>query len=99
MANITSTSLSSRSIYNASVYYIIFFFFKFYLSISSGIASKNIYLYGDGRVLLDNFSNCISMISPCDGKLRRQIYDYTDQLKDQILYLGPEVVYQVCLND
>jgi hypothetical protein len=36
------------------------------------------------------------MISPLDGKLRRQIYDYTDSLKDQILYLAPEVIYQVC---
>ncbi|CAF3026360.1 unnamed protein product [Rotaria sp. Silwood2] len=59
-----------------------------------GIASKNIYLCGNGRVLLDNFSHCISMISPYDGKLRKQIYDYTDKLKDQVLYLAPEVIYQ-----
>jgi len=38
------------------------------------------------------------MISPFDGKLRRNIYDYTDKLTDQILYLAPEVIYQVCLN-
>ena len=63
---------------------------------SSAIASKNIYLCDNGRVLLDNFSHCISMISPFDGKLRRQIYDYTDSLKDQISYLAPEVIYQVC---
>jgi hypothetical protein len=68
------------------------------LSFSSGIASKNIYLYDDGRVVLDNFSHCISMISPFDGKLRRQIYDYTDDLKDVILYLAPEIIYQVCLE-
>jgi hypothetical protein len=36
------------------------------------------------------------MISPFDGKLRRQIYDYTDDLKDEILYLAPEIIYQVC---
>jgi hypothetical protein len=48
--------------------------------------------------LLDNFSHCISMISSFDGKLKRQIYDYTDKLADQILYLAPEVIYQVCLN-
>ena len=35
------------------------------------------------------------MISPMDGKLRRQLHDYTDNLKDQILYLAPEVIYQV----
>jgi len=35
------------------------------------------------------------MISPFDGKLRRQIYDYTDDLKDEILYLAPEIIYQV----
>jgi len=58
------------------------------------IASKNIYLCDDGRVLLDNFSHCISMISPFDGKLRKQIYDYTDKFKDQILYLAPEIIYQ-----
>jgi len=68
------------------------------LSISSAITTKNIYLCGDGRVLLDNFAHCISMISPFDGKLRRNIYDYTDKLTDQILYLAPEVIYQVCLN-
>ncbi|CAF3903044.1 unnamed protein product [Rotaria sordida] len=62
------------------------------------VAPKNIYLCGDGRVLLDNFSHCISMISPYDGKLRKQIYDYTDKLKDQILYLVLEVIIQVCLN-
>jgi hypothetical protein len=38
------------------------------------------------------------MISSFDGKLKRQIYDYTDKLADQILYLAPEVIYQVCLN-
>ncbi len=38
------------------------------------------------------------MISPFDGKLKRQIYDYTDKLKDQILYLAPEIIFQVCLN-
>lgn len=64
----------------------------------SAITSKNIYLYNDGRVLLDNFSHCISMISTFDGKLKRQIYDYTDKLKDQILYLAPEVIYQVCFK-
>lgn len=58
------------------------------------VSSKNIFLFDNGRVLLDNFSNCISMISPFDGKLRRQIYDYTDNLKDEILYLAPEVIYQ-----
>jgi serine/threonine protein kinase len=58
------------------------------------ISSKNIYLCDNGRVLLDNFSHCISMISPFDGKLRRQIYDYTDDLKDEILYLAPEIIYQ-----
>ncbi len=73
-----------------------FFLFEFYLSISSGISSKNIYLCDDGRVLLDNFSHCISMISPFDGKLRRQIHDFTDDLKDEILYLAPEIIYQVC---
>jgi len=36
------------------------------------------------------------MISPFDGKLRRQIYDYTDDLKNEILYLAPEIIYQVC---
>ena len=69
---------------------VIFFFF-----VSSGIASKHIYLCDDGRVLLDNFSNCISMISPHDGKLRRKIHHYTDELKDGILYLAPEIIYQV----
>ncbi|CAF1093516.1 unnamed protein product [Adineta steineri] len=59
-----------------------------------GISSKNIYICDNGRVLLDNFSHCISMISPFDGKLRRQIYDYTDSLKDEILYLAPEIIYQ-----
>jgi hypothetical protein len=39
------------------------------------------------------------MISPFDGKLRRQIYDYTDDLKDEILYLAPEIIYQVCSMD
>ncbi|CAF3313208.1 unnamed protein product [Rotaria socialis] len=59
-----------------------------------GIASKNIYVCDDGRVLLDEFSHCISMISPFDGKLRKQIFDYTDKLKDQLLYLAPEIIYQ-----
>ncbi len=68
------------------------------MSFSSGIASKNIYLYDHGRVVLDDFSHCISMISPFDGKLRRQIYDYTDDLKDVILYLAPEIIYQVSLK-
>jgi hypothetical protein len=35
------------------------------------------------------------MISPSDGKLRRQLHDYTEKLTDQILYLAPEVIYQV----
>jgi hypothetical protein len=60
------------------------------------MSTKNIYLCDDGRVFLDNFSHCISMISPFDGKLRRQIYDYTDDLKNEILYLAPEIIYQVC---
>ena len=38
------------------------------------------------------------MISSFDGKLKRQIYDYTDKLKDQVLYLAPEVIFQVCLK-
>jgi hypothetical protein len=38
------------------------------------------------------------MISPFDGKIRRQIYDYTDDLKDEILYLAPEIIYQVYQN-
>ncbi|CAF1100309.1 unnamed protein product [Adineta ricciae] len=59
-----------------------------------GVSSKNIYLCDDGRVLLDNFSHCISMISPFDGRLRRQIYDYTDDLKDELLYLAPEIIFQ-----
>ncbi|CAF5167959.1 unnamed protein product, partial [Rotaria magnacalcarata] len=59
-----------------------------------GIASKNIYVCDDGRVLLDDFSHCISMISPFDGKLRKQIFDYTDKLKNQLLYLAPEIIYQ-----
>lgn len=62
-----------------------------------GISSRNIYLCDDGQILLDNFSHCISMISPFDGKLRRQIHDYTDDLKEEILYLAPEIIYQVCL--
>lgn len=64
-------------------------------ALSSGISSRNIYLCEDGRVLLDNFSHCISMISPFDGKLRRQIYDFTDDLKDELLYLAPEIIFQV----
>ncbi len=75
-----------------------FFFSILFEYLYSAIATKNLYLYGDGRVLLDNFSHCISMISPFDGKLRRNIYDYTDKFTDQILYLAPEVIYQVCLN-
>lgn len=71
---------------------------ELYKSIFSGISSKNIYVCGDGRVLLDNFSNCISMISSADGKIQKQIYDYTDKLKDQLLYLAPEVIYQVCFE-
>ncbi|UJR09156.1 hypothetical protein I4U23_013404 [Adineta vaga] len=59
-----------------------------------GVSSNNIYLCDDGRILLDNFSHCISMISPFDGKLRRQIYDYTDGLKDELLYLAPEIIFQ-----
>ena len=39
------------------------------------------------------------MISPFDGRLRRQIFDYTDDLKDEILYLAPEIIYQVCRRD
>lgn len=62
---------------------------------SRAVASKNIYLCENGRVLLDNFSHCISMISPFDGKLRRHLHEYNDQLKDQILYLAPEVIFQV----
>lgn len=58
------------------------------------VASKNIYVCENGRVLLDNFSHCISMISPFDGKLRRQLHEFTDELKDQILYLAPEVIFQ-----
>ncbi|CAF3988923.1 unnamed protein product [Rotaria sordida] len=58
------------------------------------ITSKHIYICDDGHVLLDNFSHCVSMISPFDGKLRRHIYDYTDDLKDEILYLAPEIIYQ-----
>lgn len=65
---------------------------------SRGISSRNIYLCDDGQVLLDNFSHCISMISPLDGKLRRQIHDFTDDLKDEILYLAPEIIYQVCFD-
>ena len=65
---------------------------------SRAVASKNIYLCDNGRVLLDDFSHCISMISPLDGKLRRQLHEYTDKLKDQILYLAPEVIFQVGLT-
>lgn len=35
------------------------------------------------------------MISPFDGKLRRQLHEYTDKLQKQIPYLAPEVIYQV----
>ncbi|CAF1352722.1 unnamed protein product, partial [Didymodactylos carnosus] len=56
------------------------------------VSTKNIYICDDGRVLLDNFSHCISLIS--DGKLRRQIYDFDDDLKDEILYLAPEIIFQ-----
>ena len=96
MAIITSSSLFTRSIYITSVksFYILLINISFFLS--SAISSKNIYLCDDGRVLLDNFSHCISMVSPYDGKIRRQIYDYTDDLKDEILYLAPEIIYQVC---
>ncbi|CAF3597710.1 unnamed protein product [Adineta steineri] len=62
--------------------------------IHRAITSKNIYLCDNGRVLLDNFSHCISMISSFDGKLKRQINDYTAKAKDQLLYLAPEVIYQ-----
>ena len=67
-----------------------------WIDFSSGISSKNMYLCDDGQVLLDHFSHCISMISPFDGKLRRHIHDYSDDLKEEILYLEPEIIYQVC---
>ncbi|CAF1273562.1 unnamed protein product [Rotaria sordida] len=67
---------------------------EFIKDISCDISSKNIYLCDNGHVLLDHFSHCISMISTYDGKLRKQIHDYTDKLKDQVLYLAPEVIYQ-----
>ncbi|CAF0870008.1 unnamed protein product, partial [Didymodactylos carnosus] len=56
------------------------------------VATKNIYICDDGRVVLDHFCHCISMMS--DGKLRRQIYDYDDNLKEEILYLAPEIIFQ-----
>ncbi|CAF1399294.1 unnamed protein product [Rotaria magnacalcarata] len=63
-------------------------------TVHRAITSKHIFIYDDGRVLLDHFSHCISMISPYDGKLRRHIHDFTDDLKDEILYLAPEIIFQ-----